>query len=231
MKKKILSVVLALTMVFGMSMASFATTLNGASGAATGSEITATSTTTLPVIKITVPTNPTIVVNPFQLTVGEGAAARTDQILAPVQEIKSESNVPVAVNVASFKATVPESSTITIAKSSAAKATTKSAYITLKIGKDLDTTDAAEIKQIKTVVATTAGAALANAYVLDAAEFEDGAAKAPVVCEVQIGGDVNPNPVIVNSDKTTTADPWTNDAVDKITVSVKFTFTPQIVTE
>lgn len=231
MKKKILSAVLSLTMVFGMSMASFATTINGASAAATGSEISATSSTTLPTIKITVPTNPTIVVNPFQLTVGSGDEARTDQILAPVQELKSESNVPIAVNIASFKATVPESSTITIAKASAAKATTKSAYVTLKIGKDLDTTDAAEIKKIKTVVATTAGAALANAYVLDAAEFENGTAKAPVVCEFQIGGDVNANPVIVNSDKTTTADPWTNEAADKITVAVKFTFTPQIITE
>lgn len=233
MKKKVLSVVLAMTMLMGMSVASFAedTVVTTPAAAAAGAEVSATSSTNLPIIKITVPTASTIVVNPFQLTVGEGDAARNDQILAAVQELKSESNVPILVNIDSFKATVAEGSTVTIGKASAVKAVPKTAYITLKMGKDLATTDAAEIKKIKTVVATTTGASLASAYTLEAGVFTGDTCTTPAKVQYQIGGDVNANPVIVNSDKTTTPDPWTDAAADHITVSVKFTFTPQIITE
>ena len=239
MKKKILSLVLAMTMVMGMSLAAFAaddpTIVGNVEGAdataAAGAEITATSSTNLPIIKVTVPVASTIVINPFQLTVGDGDDAKNDQILAAVQELKSESNVPLVVNIDSFKATVADTSTVTIAKASAAKATTKSAYITLRMGKDLATTDAAEIKKIKTVIATTTGASLASAYTLEAATFTGTTCTTPAKVQYQIGGDVNANPVIVNSDKTTTPDPWTDAAADHITVAVKFTFTPQIVTE
>lgn len=225
MKKKIMSAVLSAIMIVGMSVPSFATdteitTLTGATD--TGAEVAIDSDVSLPVIKITVPTTTSIIINPFRLEVdidgeGDGEETSNDQIISTVQEISSESNVKLAVNVAQLKATPKDGATIAILAKTAKAATAKSAYLAMEIDGDLS---AASSTTKTTVVASTAGAKKDAAYMLD-----KGTAQTPSTCEFKIVGDVNPNPTKVVS-KVTVADPWVS--TDEIDIAVKFTFTPQL---
>ena len=225
MKKKIISAVLSALMVVGISMPAFAadpTVIESMTGATdTGASVDIDSDISLPIIKITVPTSTSIIINPFQLEVdkdgdGEGEEVSTDQIVSLVQEISSESNVKLAVNVAELKATPSEG--ITIATKTAKAATAKSAYLAMEIGADLSNASAAKT----TVVATTAGAKKDAAYMLD-----KGTQQTPAKCQFKIVGDVNANPTKTVS-KVVTADPWLDS--DEVAIAVKFTFTPQIET-
>jgi hypothetical protein len=234
MKKKILSAILAMTMVMGLSISAFAEPLTTFSGLATGSEIDGTGAANVPVIKVTVPTALFIAVNPYEIPVsfdpdgnGEAAAVdKTDQIISAVQEIKSESQVPIAVNIDKFKAEKKAgSSDIAIVTSSAKKAKLKSAYVTITIGKNVLSTDAADKKLNKTLAAkdTDTGASLASAYIIPAGtKVGDTNAYSAQTCNFIIGGDVNANPVNASG----VSDPWAT--TDGIKVTVKFTFTPQL---
>jgi hypothetical protein len=222
MKKKILSVVLAMTMVMGLSISSFAANVNTMAKAGEGIEVSGTSTASIPTIAITVPTTTSIVINPFQMAVdldgeGSGTATASDQIISAKQEITSASNVAVAVNIASFSATPAEGKSIAILTKSAKTATAKSVYLGLKIAPTIaaDTPVA--------VAATTTGASKASALILAA-----GTAETPSKCEFQITGDCNANPTKTEN-KVTSPDPWATG--DNVTVKIKFTFTPQIITE
>jgi hypothetical protein len=236
MTKKIISAVLAAAMTvtsFSMVMAAPAA-LNTMEGAGTGAEVSGTSTTNLPVINITVPTTAALVVNPFQMAYDQDGVKGSDQIVSVKQDITSESNVALAVNVSALKATPAEGSGITIMTGTAAKATAKSAYVALAIG-DASGTDAlkttyadiqAQVKDKKAVLVAAKndanGASLANAYVIPAKT--DAVQKASFI----LTGDVNANPTKKDTDgKTVIADPW--KASDTIAVGFKFTFTPQIV--
>jgi|GEM_PF-4929910 hypothetical protein len=222
MKKKILSVVLAMTMVMGLSITAFADTVvgnqDGADATASaGTTLTTQSTTNLPVIKITVPTVAAVVINPFQLSYKDTEAGieGSDSVVSVLKKITSDSNVPVAVNVENFKATPTEG--VAIVSKSAVAAKAKSAYIYMAIGEDVNAA-----KKFTTLVATNptgeaTGAEKAAIYVLPAKETT------ATECQFIIRGDVNANPV---NGTTGAADPWA--ATDKVTISYKFTFTPQI---
>lgn len=221
MKKKILSVVLALTMAMGMSISAFADTVVGnqegaAATAAAGASLSVQSSTNLPVVKVTVPTAAAVVINPFQLAYKdtETGLDGNDQVVSVVKKITSDSNVPVAVNLEDFKAT-PTSGVTVVAKTAVA-AKVKSAYIYMAIGEDVNAA-----KKFTTIVATNPtgdakGAEKAAIYTLPAKETT------ATECQFIIRGDVNANPLTAEG----AADPWT--ANDKVTVSFKFTFTPQI---
>jgi len=224
MKKKILSVVLAMTMVLGMSISSFAGTLEG-DAAVAGQDVTGTSTVTVPTISVTVPTTTAIVINPFQLTATLGEGTTTEQVISAKQEITSASNVDLLVNVENFKVTVPELASnapagkkpIAVMSATAAKATAKSIYLYMLIGADVSATDAKTVKADAKGVTTKAVATLAKG----------GTADAPKKVEFVIKGDVNANPTYTDSTtKAVVADPWTT--TDTVSVAFKFTFTPQI---
>jgi hypothetical protein len=227
MKKKILSAILALTMVMGISVASFAedATLSGSEAATGGQAVTVSSTTTTPTIKVVVPTTAAIIINPFQLEVdidgaGSGQEKSTDQIISPVYTIKSESNVDIAVNVSTFKVEKKTgSSDIAFVSKSAKSATAKSAYIYLFVADEITSSTATTTP---TLVATAAGASK-NAV---ATIVKGGDAEAPKKVQFKLCGDVNANPTKTEN-KVTTADPW-KDA-DGVTIDLKFTFTPQII--
>lgn len=221
MKKKILSAILAMTMVMGLSISAHATTVGNAQGntaPATGVSLSAESTTKLPVIKITVPTAAPIVINPYKLKYSNAEAGitnATDMVVSVKKELINESDVPVAVNVSDLKATPAAGKDITIMSKTATAATKKSAYIYLAIGEDVDVA-----KKFTTLAATNPttgdGAKKDAIYTLPVGDTT------ATKCQFIVRGDVNPNPVDANG----AADPWT--AEDKVTVSYKFTFTPQI---
>lgn len=104
MKKKILSLVLAATMVMGMSITAFAAettdiTAAGADGAYS-TELTGELDVELPVIKVTVPSSLSdIVLNPYCIEVTYEGAANSDSVITAAQTITSESNVPLSVDV------------------------------------------------------------------------------------------------------------------------------------
>lgn len=234
MTKKIISAVLAMAMtVTSFSMVMAEPNVSGMDGAAGGADVAATGKINLPTISITVPTTASLVVNPFQMAYDKDGVKGSDQIVSVKQDIASDSDVAVAVNVSALKATPAEG--ITIVQATAAKATAKSAYIALAIG-DAEGTDAlatsyadiqAQVKSKKAVLVAAkndaTGASLANAYVIPAKTTAT--QKASFI----LTGDVNANPTKKGADgKTMEADPWT--AADTINVGFKFTFTPQIVT-
>lgn len=222
MKKKILSAILAMTMAMGLSISAYADTVVGNqedadATAAAGASLTVTSSTNLPVVKITVPTAAAVVINPFQLAYKdtETGLDGNDQVVSVVKKITSDSNVPVAVNVEDFKAT--PTAGITILGKSAVSAKTKSAYIYMAIGEDVNVA-----KKFTTLVATNPtgdakGAEKAAIYTLPAKETT------ATECQFIIRGDVNANPVNTEG----AADPWA--AANTVAISYKFTFTPQIV--
>jgi len=237
MTKKIISAVLAAAMtVTSFSMVMAVPNVTDMAGAADGKEVSGTAIVNLPEIKITVPTTAALVVNPFKMTYTNDTThvSGSDQIVSVKQDIESESNVALAVNVSALKATPAEGSGITIMTGTAAKATAKSAYVALAIG-DASGTDALkttyadiqdQAKNKKAVLVAAkndaAGASLANAYVIPAKTTE--AQKASFI----LTGDVNANPTKKDTDgKTVIADPW--KSTDTIAVGFKFTFTPQII--
>lgn len=101
MKKKILSITTALAMMLSMSSMALATEIRspGDSGVYTSGEIEVSGTTTVPEIKITVPSTGNIVANPYKLEYDLGDSKKSsDQIVSVPQFIKNESNVAIDVS-------------------------------------------------------------------------------------------------------------------------------------
>lgn len=242
MKKKVFALLLAATMTLGASMTVFAadnTTINDTTGLATGAEIEGETEVKIPTIEVVVPSTTTIVINPFSLSYESTDKSITgnSQIISAEQEIQNKSDVALAVNVASLTATpsTPGDTAPKIVTAAPTKSTGKEVFLYLEVqNKETAFETAYNTKSTQQLVATdsksdttgkTKAASKANIITVPAKASDSTAS----VAKFKFGGSVVTNPVIVNStDKTTTQNPWTD--ADKVTVSLKFTFTPQAAT-
>ena len=107
--KKVIATLLATTMVMSTSVMAYATeiTTPGDSGTYT-STVTGDSKVTTPTIKITVPTEVSMTIDPYKI------AGKT-QIVSADQFIKNESNVPISVGVGLYATKKTDSCDITLA--------------------------------------------------------------------------------------------------------------------
>lgn len=225
MKKKVLSMILATTMLLGATLAVNAAELTDSTAAANGQEVTGSSTIELPIIKVTVPTTADIIINPYQMSVeASDGVTYSNQIISVEQEIKNESNVAIAVNVSDLTTKdVSEGITITTSAISE-KTTTKSALLYLEVI-DGASTFADGYNKLDNQVAIPNSGEKVKAASKDAIiVLADGSTTA-TTAKFKIGGNVVANPV----DSDGVAAPWTT--TDNIGISFKFTFTPQIISE
>lgn len=93
MKKRIFAVLLAATMVMGMSMTALADDQGDGTTVTVGSSVEAAN------VKISVPTDANFVMNPFSLPVGEDEDAPTDQIISDNIEVQNLGNTAVSMTV------------------------------------------------------------------------------------------------------------------------------------
>ncbi len=218
MKKKLLALALAGVMTFGASLTAFAADATVDNTTTSEAEITGTGSMNLPTIKVTVPTSFNVVLNPFQIAYTVDDVVYKTQIVTVPQLIANESDVAVAVNVSEFKAT-PEGDAKLAAKS-VGKLTDKSVYLYLEIVNSASD-NAGEAKFTGSgLVPTTDGDGAKKDAVITLAAKSDTVPK--TYAAFKLGGDMVVNPV--NADGA--ADPWV--AADKIGVSFKLTFTPQM---
>lgn len=204
-------------------------------GAAAGQEITGDATLNLPTISVTVPTTADIVINPFQMEYDiDEDNSSSSQIICVPQEIVNESNVAIAVNVADLTAKDVTDGILISTTALTDKITTKSAFLYLEVIEDKEGTKFADAYNSKA----------ANQVVIPYVKADDtktkkGAKDAVVVLGAKptdgdgtkalfaINGSVVANPTKVNEDKSVSPAPW--EATDTLSISFKFTFTPQIV--
>lgn len=234
MKKKLLALVLATVMTFGASMTVFAADTS-VTDITTAAEVEGEATVKTPTIKVTVPSSINVVLNPFQIahTFSDDTTVYKNQVISVPVEISSASNVALAVNVSDLKAypTDQYSKAVLASKSVAGgKITTKSVYLYLEVVKGAAST--AKFSGSGLVPAATTEAEADNAtgtkqdaiITLDAATpgATADADPTPSVATFKVGGDMVANPVKEDG----SADPWTTD--DKVSISFKFTFTPQL---
>lgn len=218
MKKKVMALVLAGIMTVGASMTAFAAD-TPVTDSTTATEVTGTGQVKLPTLKVTVPTAFDVVLNPFQLAY-EGADGNKykTQIVTVPQVIKNESDVAVAINIKEFKAT--PSGDAKVVQKAVGKATDKSVYLYLEVV-NVASEDASTAKFTGTglvpgddTTQTSKDAVVTLGATSDTVEATYAAFK--------LGGDMVVNPV----DEDGNADPWV--AADKVDVSFKITFTPQM---
>jgi len=112
MKKKLLSLALVATMVFGMSISAFAADLDDATELTTGQAVTGTSQVVEPTIKVTVPTSTKIYVNPYKIPYKVDGVFYNSQIVSVPQVIVNESDVPLAISISELKATAGSNVTL-----------------------------------------------------------------------------------------------------------------------
>lgn len=219
MKKKVMALVLAGIMTVGASMTTFAAD-TPVTDSTTATEVTGTGQVKLPTLKVTVPTAFDVVLNPFQLAYedADGNKYKTQIVTVP-QVIKNESDVAVAINIKEFKAT--PAGDAKVVQKAVGKATDKSVYLYLEVV-NVASEDASTAKFTGTglvpgdddTTQTSKDAVVTLAAISDTVEATYAAFK--------LGGDMVVNPV----DEDGEADPWV--AADKVDVSFKITFTPQM---
>lgn len=215
MKKKIMAMVLAMSMIAGtaLSVNAAATTTEAAAGSSGIYEhsLTSDSTVKAPTVKITVPTTAaTVIVNPYgiECTLGEETGV-TDQIISAEQSITSKSDVPVKVEVSLLlaktqAATTAKSNVVITTKTGIANLTTKAIYMQMLFS-------ATESDYTTTVAALDFGTKAANADVTTlAVDTEDG-----TTIYFKIDGGLVAEP---------STTPW--NANDSVAATYKFTFTP-----
>lgn len=223
MKKRLLALVLAGIMTLGASMTVFADTITDS---ATGVDVSGASTVNTPTIKVTVPTSINIALNPFQIAYtfqnDDTDTVYKNQVVSIPVEISSESNVALAVNVSELIAYPTDNDSEAVISSkpvAGGKVTTKSVYLYLEVVKGAAAT--AKFSGAGLVPASTKtvteGTKQDAVITLDA-----GTDAAPSKATFKVGGDMVANPVDTDGN----SDPWTSD--DKVTISFKFTFTPQL---
>lgn len=217
MKKRLLALVLAGVMTFGASLTAFAADAS-VTDTTTETTVTGSGAINVPTIKVTVPTAFDVVLNPFQIAYedADGNTQKTQIVTVP-QLITNESNVAVAVNVKEFKAT--PSTGVTLLPKAVGKATDKSVYLYLDmVASSTDNAAAAKFTGSGLVPTDDSGdGSSRDAVVILAAGNE-----AATYAAFKLGGDMVVNPV----DTDGTATPWV--AADKVDVTFKLTFTPQM---
>lgn len=241
MKKRLAALALAATMVVGsgLTVCASSASISDMAGAAAGQEITGDASMNLPTISVTVPTTANIVINPFQMDYkfdrdDENEQPKNNQIICAPQDIVNESDVAIAVNVAELTAKNVSDGILISTTALTDKTTTKSAFLYVEVkedGKefaakyDAKSTNQVVVPYVKDGDTKTKKGAKDAVVVLGAKPEDGDGTKA----QFTINGAVVANPTKVNEDKTVSPAPWL--ASDTLTVSFKFTFTPQIVTK
>lgn len=259
MKKKLLSLFMACAMILALAVPAFAEPYfehsEGAVSADLSQEVTITTRTFIPTVKLTLPslTEPSIVLNPYKITfAGEDdlllngyAVANTDeqvkQVISPVYTIKNQTNVKLNYTVA-VTGTVEGGVTFSNdAVSLTEKA--KKAHVALMVsnrGAGAAAIDNAASTQnantAQNIVGFGARAASGTVTAVDALTKDDIETIWLKTTEVKSGvpkslepGNVNPNYVAFQfkGDLTRLATPNAWTAEDKIGAVLTFTFTPE----
>lgn len=126
--KKTLSLVMALIMVMALAIPAFAA---GASTDPYNKTTEVAGTTKVPTITVTIPGTSTITVNPYKMDVSVGSDTKNDQIISPVQYVKNESDVAIALDVSITGKVEGEAVFATAPVTD--KVTTKSAFVYFEI--------------------------------------------------------------------------------------------------
>jgi hypothetical protein len=214
---------MAVVMALSMSVTTFAddntTTISG-NGKFSGS-VTATGTTNVPVIAVTVPSTAAFVINPYgipyniqvstdSLTEISGDEDDPDlSIVSPEYTIKSTSNIGLNVDV-KLQATIPSGSKISLAsKDLTGRETSKSAFIYFEIKEQSDSFKDSYDKSNNQIVLSKRATTRKSVCFIPA-----GTESSPSEAECKFFGSVVANP------KTA----WTEN--DKVTATIVFTFTP-----
>jgi hypothetical protein len=219
MTKKLLALGMSVVMTMAMSATAFAASstatvdATNASGVYSSTEITAQGSMNTPVVKVTVPTSSSFIINPYQLTATaptDGDVAVTNpsaQIVSPEYKITSSSDTTVDLQVGvTVKGTVEGN--LKLATASAAKATTNTVFLYLDARQDGDSYPAFKTTNTTQVVVGTAAKTQANLLTL----------KKNTSAYYKISGDASSKPATAWSD------------ADKASVAITFTFTPLVKT-
>lgn len=233
MKKKLLVCTLAMAIVLGSSFSTFAAgTINTPELAASGASVEGDASIKTPTIDITVPTELDFTINPYKLTfepdpVGAAGVTSDAVIYCAEQEIVSNSDVDVAVNVTDLKAELGEGISMAT-KAIDAKTTTKSIYLTMDVSAAGVAATPIVIPGATTDAMSKLKAAEKSAVVTMKAN-DTSSASDDTKAVVTLSGGVVANPTKTDSTtKKQVSDPW--KSTDTVKVSVKFTFTPQVKT-
>ena len=247
--KKLASLVMAGALTLSLAAPAFAATDTeitdiGAIGTASNTEIT--GTTNVPTIKVTTPNAGAVVVNPYKLTyvvdVGDDAddpsddTTSTNQIISAVQYIKSESDVPLKVNVTATGKTEGEAVFATTTTVGNTKLTNKSAFVYFQIkGATAAKDSGADTVSITdpdwgTFSATDAGTIVLGAKAVTKNNTVTLAAATEVADEAGTGTVTIPSVAAfrLNGDAVTSpTKAWTG--ADKVSATLAFTFTADAV--
>lgn len=217
---------LALTVVMCLSLAATAFAAD-VTDATKGANLTVKGSTTVPTIKIEVPTAAAVVLNPYAMKLNSDLSGAVDsgsseqsKVISPVYDIKNKSNIDIKVGVtATGTATGVE-----FAKASAADVTGKKQAFVQLVMKGVASDDAAtatldpENDTVLVLSATAAALKAENQITLVAGDGENAAATGNSDMVFQFQGDTSKNPTT----------PWTNK--DVVNATLAFTFAPQDVT-
>lgn len=223
--KKVLSVVLALAMVFAIAAPAFAAEQTvGAAGEAGSVQVD--GSTHIPPVKVLIPaaTGNTVIVNPYGLDTSADDSGKTDIIQSAPLFVESQTLVDLNMSVSVTGTPAGKAVFSATPIASATKAvTTKSVFMYLNVKAstkaekdDPDTVagipayDKASASQV--VVAAAKPTVKANILQIPKATADDGTGSSYAV--VQLGGDAS----------TTPSEPWTEE--DKVSVAITFTFAP-----
>lgn len=124
MKRKILAAILACAMLLAVAVPALAATdpLNPT--------LKVTGTTNLPTINLQMPTEPSVILNPYGLSVTIGKDKKTAEIVSPVMSVVNLSDCPIQVGV---KANVAVAGTLTLAADNTGFATATAPTAVLKL--------------------------------------------------------------------------------------------------
>lgn len=219
MKKKILSMALAATLVLSVSSVSQAAPISQDSSTKkyAAGEITVTGEYAVPTIDVTLSdtTNKKVAINPYGLTqsvagIPVADALQKERLVNRVETITNASEVALAVN-ATVKATVKGKTKLATAEvKNTDTANSIFAYLQIDVGSDIDATAEFNTKSPNQVVFSAKEATKKAMVTLD---NKDSANK---VAAYKIRGSVAPNPTAM----------WTNE--DGVDFSIVFDFEPRV---
>lgn len=127
MKKKLLSVIMAVAMIASLAVPAFAT----GSGGAVDKNMDYSTETKTPTVTVTMPTSPQIFLNPYGMTVSVNSVDYSSQIVNPVQYIKNETAAPLKVGLKATATVAGE--TNLVARPCTGRETTKNAFLMVEL--------------------------------------------------------------------------------------------------
>jgi len=232
--KKFISLVLALAMVFSMSVSVFASGGAAATPAADPNTFTATAEVKIPPISVTVPSTQPLFINPmgFSVNIADGSAAAADategitsnKVVSPVFEISNASPMKLDVGVIASAGTVSLAAgstatapTMSIASAPIADGDTKnSVFIYANFGTPDNDGVLAEVPYDAEKAATLAVTPKAPKDPTIVGTVNPGDGTDPTVFGFQFLGDCNAN----------AKNEWTPG--EKVTVTLVFSFKPNL---